>query len=53
MEYFTPRITNVTKTLRYYVNRKNYCDNVMLVRYHIGRRSPNKVLRVLACISIW
>ena len=32
---------------------KNYYDNLMLVRYHIGRRSPKKVLRVLTCISIW
>ena len=24
----------------------------MIVRYHIGRRSPNKVLRVLSCIRI-
>ena len=32
---------------------ENYCDNVMLVRYHICGRSPNIVLRVLTCINRW
>ena len=32
---------------------ENYCDNVMLVRYHICGRSLNIVLSVITCINRW